>query len=132
MNLLVGMTLKQILLSEDRTFIQFMAIDGQILLAKAEGDCCSSTWIEDVLFPDAAIGSEILAADDIDLPEHLHTPTITENYEDSMEYYGFQIRTTKGVTTIAYRNSSNGYYGGRLDWCGWSIPLLNTNWRRLA
>lgn len=32
------------------------------------------------------------------------------------QYYGCAIETAKGRFTIAYRNSSNGYYGGWLTW----------------
>jgi hypothetical protein len=29
--------------------------------------------------------------------------------------YGYKLRTDKGHATIAFRNSSNGYYGGWLE-----------------
>jgi hypothetical protein len=115
-NVLVGKVIKEILLSEDNCSIKFMCEDGSIT-ADCYGDCCSHTWIEDVINPDAALGL-VLKAEDIELPEAFQQPTKTSNFEEEMAYYGFAIETAKGRCVIAYRNSSNGYYGGNLCWPG--------------
>lgn len=36
--------------------------------------------------------------------------------DECIKYYGFKITTSKGHIIIDYRNSSNGYYGGSLEW----------------
>jgi len=117
-NVLVGKTIKTVYLEKSGDAIKFVLSDGSEVTARADGDCCSHTWIEDVIDPEAMIGAEVLEAENIDLPEHLQTPTKHDHFEDEMEYYGFAIKTWRGVCTIAYRNSSNGYYGGSLNWPG--------------
>lgn len=115
-NPLVGKVITNIDLANDRMAIRFSLNDGTEVIARCDADCCSQTWIEDVLNPDAAIGSEVVNAFSLELPEEFQTPTKTENYEEEMQYYGFAIETAKGRFTLAYRNSSNGYYGGWLSW----------------
>ena len=60
----------------------------------------------------------------LDLPPELCGPTSTLHDEDVMQYYGTVIDTLKGRCTIAFRNSSNGYYGGNLSW---NEPTLGKN-----
>jgi hypothetical protein len=115
-NILVGKTIKKIFLADDRKAIKFVLDNNDSIIARCDGDCCSHTWIEDLINPENAIDSEVLSADDIDLPEEFQNKTKTDNYEEEMLYYGFAIVTNKGKFTIAYRNSSNGYYGGNLSW----------------
>lgn len=112
-HILLGKTLERIEITEDRKAIRFIS-EGQALVARCDADCCSYTWVEDFLNPNALIGSPITEVNNLDLPENLQGPTKTENYEEKMHYYGIQIKTAKGTATIAYRNSSNGYYGGSL------------------
>jgi hypothetical protein len=137
-NPLVGKVITAIWLAEDRAAIRFDVSDGP-LVARAEGDCCSHTWIEDVLDPAAIIGSEVLRVVDLDLPDQLRQPTKTAHYEEEMQFYGLAIETENGRCTIAYRNSSNGYYGGSLSWPGeryyggvYSQNVSSEHWRVLA
>ncbi len=118
-NPLIGKVITAIFIADDREAIKFVLNDGMSnseIVARCDGDCCSHTWIEDLINPEAAIGSEVLKAEDIALPGEFCNPTKTDNYEDEMKFYGFAIETAKGRFTIAYRNSSNGYYGGSLEW----------------
>jgi hypothetical protein len=119
-HVLVGKVLRDVLLAKDQQAIKFVLADGSEIIARCDVDCCSSTWIEDVNNPEFAVGSEIVSAVDIDMPEGwMARPTKHDDrYEEEMEYYGFKITTAKGVCTIEYRNSSNGYYGGNLSWPG--------------
>lgn len=135
---LFGGTIVAIHLASDREAIKFTLADGREVVARCDGDCCSHTWIEDVFDPEAALG-EVTKAEDIDLPAEWQTKTKTDNYEEEMAYYGFAIETPKGRCTIAYRNSSNGYYGGNLSWPGGYFyggvhgqNVSNENWRLLA
>jgi hypothetical protein len=119
-NALIGKTLRDIQLAGDEQAIKFIMLDGTEIVAHCDGDCCSNTWVEDVTNPEFALGAEILSAEDIEMPEGwTASPTKHEDhYEEVMQYYGFKIATAKGVCTIEYRNSSNGYYGGNLSWPG--------------
>lgn len=140
-NVLIGKTIQSILLADDQQAIKFVLSDGSEVVANCDGDCCSNTWIEDVNNPEFAIGSAVLDAVDIDMPEGwVASKTKHEDhYEEEMQYYGFKITTAKGVCTIEYRNSSNGYYGGNLSWPGESYyggvhgqNETTGNWKMLA
>lgn len=115
-NALIGHIVTAIFLAEDRQAIKFTLDDGREVIASCDGDCCSHTWIEDLVGEDAAISAPVLSVVDLDLPEELRQLTKTDNYEEEMQYYGCGIQTVKGRFLIAYRNSSNGYYGGSLLW----------------
>lgn len=115
-NPLIGQVVTRILLADDRRAIKFVLADGREIVAKCRGDCCSYTWIEDVINHDAATGSPVIEVVNLDLPKELCQPTKTGNDEEKMEYYGLAIDTDHGRCTIAYRNSSNGHYGGSLAW----------------
>lgn len=75
---------------------------------EVEGDCCSESWYADILGFDALKGSKIIGvrALSIDCPEDGRTR------QESDSAYGVELRTLRGRVTIAYRCSSNGYYGG--------------------
>lgn len=114
-HMLVGQTITAVALADDREAIKFALADGREIIARCDADCCSSTWIEDVIDPAAALGT-VTKAEDIALPDEWQVATKTGKDEEEMAYYGFAIETEKGRCTIAYRNSSNGYYGGSLEW----------------
>lgn len=97
----------------DENAVVITFADGAELRGLVDGDCCSHTWIEHAEVD--GIGGELLTIRDIDAP-FPSTPTKTSNYEEEMSYYGGEIRTTKGLTLFEYRNSSNGYYGGSINW----------------
>ena len=95
--------------------IKFTLDDGSIITGSCAADCCSNTWIEDLINPEMAVGT-VLRANNLELPNQFCGPTRTDNYEEVMAYYGFFIETAAGRCVIAYRNSSNGYYGGWINW----------------
>jgi hypothetical protein len=81
-------------------------------------DCCSTTWLADVVGLDALLGQEVLEVVSVELPEgHLTDPERTK--QESDQVMGWEFRTSKGVTTLAVRNSSNGYYGGSVELGQW-------------
>lgn len=95
-------------------------------LLHCKGDCCSESWLADVVGVDALLGERVLEAGSVDLPEHL-TSALDANDEPRSrqsidKVYGFEIKTAKGVCTLAMRNSSNGYYGGSMDFGGFVDP----------
>ena len=117
-HVLKGKIIQAIDLADDCQSIRFICVGGEKIIAKCDGKCCSRTWIEDILDPEAAVGVVVVRAVDIDLPSHLQKPTTTSYSEEKMQFYGFAVETVKGRCTISYRNSSNGYYGGNLVWPG--------------
>lgn len=79
---------------------------GGVFLAEAEGEC----WIEHVSGVSALVGATVVKCNAVDMPP------VADDEQD--QDYGFEIHTTKGVFRIEYRNDSNGYYGGSLEWEG--------------
>lgn len=132
-NPLIGKTLTAIWLAEDKKAIKF-DVGNESIEAKADGDCCSSSWIENIENPEAIIGSPILSVEDLDMPDLLH-----EEYDDVTQCYGLKITSIKGTCTLDYRNESNGYYGGSLSWPGeyfyggvYGQNVSKEEWKKIA
>lgn len=110
--------IKSISLNPDRDKMILHTCDDDYLF-EACGDCCSDSWIEHielVIFP-----CKLIDIKEIDLPDDYEknvNPTTTEHEEYEMKYYFYEIVTDKGAIAIEMRNSSNGYYGGSLTYCG--------------
>ena len=115
MNPLIGKTITGLMLSKDNEAIKFQTTDGDIV-AFCDGDCCSTTWIEAIENTVREFPALVTAAGEIEggLPK----PIEDDPEHDYLQFYGFKVTTDKGVIVIDYRNSSNGYYGGSLDWPG--------------
>lgn len=111
-NILIGKIINDIKIASDKKAIKFIT-DNEDIIVKTDGDCCSSSWIENIELPARGFPAKVKEAANIEMPD-LGTP---EN-EECIEYYGFKITTDKGYIIIDYRNSSNGYYGGNLSWPG--------------
>lgn len=110
-NPLVGQKIVAVRLASDKKAIRFDVEGGESIVARADGDCCSSSWIEALDTPGLLIGGTVTAVEDIDMPD-LGSPDEC----DVIAYYGCKITTDKGACVIDYRNESNGYYGGDLVW----------------
>jgi len=110
-NPLIGKTILGVDLADDKGAIRFRVADGDPIVARADGDCCSHSWIEHVENAEALVGREVTLVDDIDMPDLGDLPDC-----DVVRYYGCKIETAGGTCIIDYRNDSNGYYGGSLVW----------------
>lgn len=109
MNALIGKNVTAVWLAEDGGAIKFDFGDGQII-ARADGDCCSRTWIENVDGAEQLIGT-------VSAIENIPPQARTQRDDgEVIQFYGCRITTDKGFATIDYRNESNGYYGGSLEW----------------
>ena len=112
-NPLIGKTISEIQLTTDGKAIRFVLADGASVEARAEGDCCSSTWIEHISLPAGGFPALVLETVNVEMPSlgspHKHAP---------IKYYGFELKTDRGHRAVEYRNESNGYYGGNLSWPG--------------
>lgn len=111
-NPLVGKTVTAVHLAEDGGAIRFDVNGGEPIVARADGDCCSHTWIENVQAPENIVGSPIVAVEDVGGAQ----ADTGEQGDDCVSFYGCKITSGKGSTLIDYRNESNGYYGGSLEW----------------
>ena len=111
-NNLVGKTLIGIQISKDKINLKFQTTEGDII-AMCDADCCSHTWVEHIELPAMGFPALVISDEDIDMPDLGDMLG-----HDCMKYYGYKIITDKGEILIDYRNDSNGYYGGSLEWDG--------------
>lgn len=113
-NPLIGKTITAIYLASDKKAIRFDLKEGDPIRARADGDCCSSTWIESLDTPDAILGDPVVSVEDLELPGRDEKKENADG--EYIAYYGCKVTTTRGICVIDFRNSSNGYYGGNLSW----------------
>lgn len=97
------------MIADDKKALLFRTSEGDII-AKADGDCCSSTWIEHVEKPALGFPAVVVSVDALD-----RGPDEEQDY-GRIAHYGCKITTDRGEIIIDYRNESNGYYGGNLSW----------------
>jgi len=94
--------------------------DAGPIFYRVEGDCCSESWFADLVGAMYLIGGTVQSVTALDLPEKYEGGPKWANTEDGrcrQDYdcvYGYKFTTNKGDAVIAFRNSSNGYYGGEL------------------
>lgn len=109
----VGKELSKIEWDED-TFRLYLK-DGGYLFFVVDADCCSCTWIEHVEAPEDLDGAILNGVEDS--PSTYQETTI--RYEDeSVVNYKTLFRTSRGDIHVEFRNASNGYYGGSLEFNG--------------
>lgn len=116
-NDLVGRRISNFLLSDDRETITLKTDKGNVI-GSCYADCCSTTWIEDLADEMALVDATILNVEDIDMPNLGNISTSHMHYPEEVAYYGLRITTNKGICVIDYRNNSNGYYGGSINFYG--------------
>lgn len=105
-------TVQSIHVSEGCDTLIMQLTDGTQLRAQTTGDCCSESWWADIYTPQQIIGSEIQAIHEL---TEYH-PDDDRSRQDEDTAYGFSIVSNRGICTIVFRNSSNGYYGGTCVW----------------
>ena len=114
---LLGKTITGFTLSPTGERIIFELANSSPVILVAEGDCCSTSWIEHVDAPDCLIGT-VNAVNEIDMPNLGNIDGQRHTGVDVVSYYGLKITTEKGICVLDYRNDSNGYYGGSLEVLG--------------
>jgi hypothetical protein len=88
----------------------YFTTDKGVFKFVVDADCCSHTWINDLTGVPNVLGKQVTAVEDIEAPS-----PIDNDGGDYIQFYAKEFRTTGGVLTVCYRNSSNGYYGGSLE-----------------
>jgi len=121
---LVGKTIVSVHVNEDETMLRFQCEDGPVTFA-VNGLCCSESWFADLVGYDALIARPVTDVREVELesgkPAPADVPTSekltaegrTRQVSDVL--YGYVITTDRGRCTVAFRNSSNGSYGGSLN-----------------
>lgn len=108
---LCGTTISRVRVSGDQRILSFETDRGAITYC-AEGDCCSQSWFADIIGVDALIGGLVRDVEEIAMD--FYNVKDGRCREEHDEAYGYRITTSKGRVKLAFRNSSNGYYGGWL------------------
>lgn len=107
---LINKKVSKVFLNEDKTYITFECDDGSRLTWYAYGDCCSNSWIEHIDGIHNILNSTIESIEEID-------GQVIDNHPDHdyLSIYFYKFKTSSGYAQIDMRNSSNGYYGGNLE-----------------
>lgn len=106
-----GKTLEKLMIADDQKALLFKCVDG-VFIAKADGDCCTESWIESVEMPALGLPAKILSIKSLDLPGSVDN---SDDYE-VLDVFGYCISTDKGDIVIDFRCSHNGFYGGNMSW----------------
>jgi len=104
---MIGKTILDVKIAADKKALLFKCIDGDHV-ARADGDCCSTSWVEAISLPALGLPATVTSAEDKTIEE------IDSDY-DLIKVYGLELTTNKGALNIDYRNASNWYYGGNLS-----------------
>lgn len=113
-NVLVGRRILSVRISEDRERIEFNT-DAGLVCADCYADCCSASWVEEFDYNNI-IGGVVTLVNTKYLNHGTTIPSVyPDKQQDEDEQHFYEISTDKGAATIEMRNSSNGYYGGGLD-----------------
>ena len=135
---LVGQTIEKLEVSSDQHLLRFTTTGGQPIVYQAEGDCCSESWFADIVGVKALLPPPRPARGDraITKVEPLLLPFYNvhdgRGRQEEDQVYGYALSVQPwGVTVIAFRNSSNGYYGG---WVELASPTegKDTQWTEIT
>lgn len=87
--------------------LRFTTENGTFVYATS-ADCCSETWFSEIVNLDFLINQTVTEVIELNMPSFIDG-NCRQEYDS---FYGYRIATPAGHCTIAFRNSSNGYYGG--------------------
>lgn len=137
---LLGVVVHKMSVNEDESVLKFETDQGSKFFV-AEGDCCSETWFADILIQNNFTGLRVIEVVDLELPNFVQK-LIESDGRTRQEYdtvYGYRVKLKDDKTwqwseiEIIFRNSSNGYYGGSVDF-NTEVPshLDSKNWTEIT
>src|SRR6185312_13681245 len=104
---LVGKTLTDISVSDNKEQITFTDSEGQQYKMWHSQDCCESVSLEDIAGDlNDLINTPILAAAE---------SSSSSEYNESSTWTFYNLATIKGYVTIRWYGNSNGYYSESVD-----------------
>lgn len=107
MNELIGEYITALKINEDQSLL-FVETYPALYIFKTNGDCYFETWVADIIGVKYLIGATVYKVENLELPDYNNS--CRQEFDD---FYGVKLITSKGETTIAYRNN-NGNYGGSI------------------
>jgi hypothetical protein len=122
MKKLKGLKILGLYICEDSEILVFHTNEG-LRGYRLEGECCSTSWFNDVIGVEALVNATVQEVESINM-----------DYVDSDEYeevksYGYKIKTDRGYADIIFRNGSNGYYGARMYTCE---PYIDSGYKKIT
>ena len=95
---LIGKTIKRVLISPNDEILVFDT-DAGIIVYETEGDCCSSTWFENITRVEALLEHRIIGCEYIDLP----APNEGREYKNDGYYGGGIDLVTSGLDISGFK-----------------------------
>jgi len=109
---LIGKKITGLRINEDQSVLVFDTDQG-VIAYSTWSDCCSETWFADITGVSALIGGTVRTANKMRMEDYNIDDGRTR--QDRDKAYGYLLTTDKGYTDIVFRNSSNGYYSGKIE-----------------
>lgn len=113
-SILLGKTLRKIVVGIEKDEIFFQDSDGQYYMMYHEQDSCESVSIEDVVgdWKDLVQGDPIILAEEVS-NDDAHKKDAYCDESHTWTYY--KLATIRGTVNIRWYGTSNGYYSERVD-----------------
>lgn len=112
---LLGKTIKDISVNDERDEIVFTLEDGIQYRMYHEQYCCENVAIEDINGDlKDLIGSPITMAEESTSEDVINGKP---EYPDSFTWTFYKLATVKGYVTLRWLGESNGYYSESVDFC---------------
>jgi hypothetical protein len=129
-DVLVGKRINGLFIANDKWTLVFRDVAGCRYRFDTENDCCNSVWFNHVsgvntigqgnIF-DLLRGAEVLAVESKGWTKDRDD----EDGPDVVQDAFWTIRTNRGYIDIEVRNSHNGYYGGKVNYSGTTVGVLD-------
>lgn len=121
---LEGKIVEKVFVDDKQHTLVFVTDTGEQIAYATEADCCSETWFADIVGIEAILGYKSTSNNlfrkirEIQLLDMEWYPVEDgRSRQETDRAYGYRLWTPLGRTAIAFRNSSNGYYGGNISLC---------------
>jgi hypothetical protein len=115
MRRMIGATVTKIEIDKGIEHFLRFTTDKGIFVYHADAECCSETWFYHLLGVDCLLNHKIVAVEDTE-PDDSNINDDGKSRQEWDEIYGIKITSDVGYMDIEFRNSSNGYYGGDLEY----------------
>lgn len=105
-----GFKVEKVEMAPDKTWARLHG-EKQVITMKLEADCCSSSYFDDGSVEDlkALEGTTLSSIEDVETG-------VEPNEYGRTILYALVIRTDSIATSILWRNDSNGYYSGWVEY----------------
>lgn len=110
---LVGMTLVNVTVNDDKDVIEFITKDERVFQLYHEQDCCECVLVEDVCgcLDDLISGGPLVIAEEA----RFDATGFEDGGDGSSTWTFYKLDTVNGGVTIRWLSSSNGYYSESVD-----------------